>query len=129
MEVVCEEVLGRADDNFGDSNDMDILKLRNFGEHLGDLAEVAHVDPAVVDRVRKSLAVHRGRAVVQAVPDESWDLDGDQEVCSILHQLAFLFELALVLRMDHARGEYIRVEPEPRMSISETQPDWVTLPT
>ena len=115
LEVVCEEVLGRADDNFCDPNDVDILKLGNLGEHLGDLAEVAHVDPAVVDRVSQGLAIHRGRAVVQAVPDESWDLDGDQEVCSILHQLAFLLELALVFWMDHARGEHIRVEPEPGM--------------
>ena len=49
LKVVCEEVLGRADDNFSDSNDMDILKLGNLGEHLSDLAEVAHVDPTVVD--------------------------------------------------------------------------------
>ena len=121
LEVVCEEVLGRADDNFGDTNDVDILQLRNFGEHLGDLAKVAHVDPAVVDRVCQGLAVHGCRAVVKAIPDECWDLDSNQEVCSILDQLTFLLELALVFRMDHTRGKHIRVEPVPRMSNSENQ--------
>ena len=112
-------MLGRANDNFSDSNNVDILKLRNLSKHLSDLAKVAHVDPPVVDRVRQSLTVHGRGAMVEAVPDESWDLDGDQEVCSILHQLAFLLELALVFWMDHARGEHIRVEPEPGMSIFE----------
>ena len=131
LEVVCEEVLGRADDNFGDTNDVDILQLRNFGEHLGDLAKVAHVDPAVVDRVCQGLAVHGCRAVVKAIPDECWDLDSDQEVCSILDQLTFLLELTLVFRMDHTRGKHIRVEPVPRMSNSENplkiHSNWVTL--
>ena len=127
LEVVCEEVLCRTDDNFGDTDHVDILQLRYFCEHLGDLAKVAHVDPAVVDRVCQGLAIHGCSAVVKAIPDECWDLDSDQEVGSILDQLTFLLELTLVFWMDHARGEYIRVEPEPRMSISETQPDWVTL--
>ena len=120
LEVVCEEVLGRANDNFGDSNDMDILKLRNFGEHLGDLAEVAHVDPAVVDRVRQRLAVHGGGAVVEAVPDEGWDLNGDEEVGGILDKLALLLQLTLVLGVDDSRGEDVRVEPDVELSLLET---------
>ena len=108
-------MLGRADDNFGDPNHVDILKLGNFGKHLGDLAEVAHVDPAVVDRVCQGLAIHGCSAVVKAIPDECWDLDSDQEVCSILDQLTFFLELTLVFRMDHSRGKHIRVEPVQRM--------------
>ena len=120
MEVVCEEVLSRADDNFGDSNDMDILKLGNFGKHLGDLAKVAHVDPAVVDRVRQRLAVHGGGAVVEAVPDEGWDLNGDKEVGGILDQLALLLQLTLVLGVDDPRGEDVRVEPDVELGLLET---------
>ena len=114
LEVVCEEMLGRADDNFSDSNNVDILQLGNLGEHLSDLAKVAHVDPPVVNRVRQGLTVHGRSAMVEAVPDESWDLDSDQEVCSILDQLAFLLELTLVFWMDHARGKHIWVEPVPK---------------
>ena len=123
LEVVCEEVLGRADDNFSNTDDMDILQLRHFGKHLGDLAEVAHVDPTVVDCVRQCLAVHGRSTVVEAVPDECWDLDSDQEVGSILDQLTFLLELALVFGMDDSRGEHIRVEPASRMSNSEICPN------
>ena len=104
-------MLGRADDNFSDSNNVDILQLGNLGKHLSDLAKVAHVDPPVVNRVRQGLTVHGRSAMVEAVPDESWDLDSDQEVGSILDQLAFLLELTLVFWMDHARGKHIWVEP------------------
>merc|ERR1719295_2198747 len=119
LEVVCEEMLGRADDNFSDSNNMDILQLGNLGKHLSDLAKVAHVDPPVVNSVRQGLTVHGCSAMVEAVPDESWDLDSDQEVCSILDQLAFLLELTLVFWMDHARGKHIWVEPDVKFSLLE----------
>ena len=56
MEVVGEEVLGRADDNFGDSNDVDVLQLGNLGQHLGDLAKVAHVDSTIVDCIGEGLS-------------------------------------------------------------------------
>ena len=111
--------------HFGDSDDVDVLELRNLSEHLGDLAKVAHVDPTVVDRVCQGLAVHGCSAVVKAIPDECWDLDSDQEVCSILDQLTFFLELTLVFRMDHSRGKHIRVEPVPRKS--RICPNWVTM--
>ena len=84
LQVVGEEVLGGADDELGDADDVDVVELGDLGEHLGDLAEVAHVDPPVVDRVGQGLAVHRRRAVVQAVADERRDLHRDQEVGGVL---------------------------------------------
>ena len=84
LEVEGEEVLGGADDELGDADDVDVVELGDLGEHLGDLAEVAHVDPPVVDRVGQGLPVHRRRAVVQAVADERRDLHRDQEVGGVL---------------------------------------------
>ena len=48
-----------------------------------------------------------------ALPDESRNLDGEQEICGILDQLAlFLVGLASGLWVHHPGGEHVRVEAD-----------------
>ena len=36
------------------------------------------------------LSIHGRRAVVEAIPDESWNLDGDQEIGSVLNKMVII---------------------------------------
>ena len=121
LEVHREDMLGRPHHNLGLGDGVDVLELGHLGEHGGDLAEVTHVDAAVVDRVGESGAVHRGRAVVEAVSDEAGDLDRDEKVCRVLIQLALLLQvLAFRLEVVDAGGKYVGVESYVELGVLET---------
>ena len=101
-------MFGRPHHKLRHSDGVDVLELGNLnqiktvsislaygeqadlGEHGRDLAEVPHVDAAVVDGVSQRRAVHGRRGVVKTVADEAGNLDRDQEVGSILDQLLLL---------------------------------------
>ena len=68
-------MLGRSDENLGEDDGEEVVELRDLDETLGEFAQVAHVDAALVHRLRQRDPVQRSRGVVETIADEGRNLE------------------------------------------------------
>ena len=94
------------------------MPKENLFYQVGHDAEVSDVDAAIVEGVRQGLAVHGRRRVVATLPEESRNLDVQEEVGRVLDEAALLLEeVAFRVQVLHAGGEHVRVKPVKETSL------------
>ena len=85
LHVRREHVLGRSQQHLRHRDRVDVAQLSGRTQEVGDDAQVADVDAAIVQVVGQRLAVHGRGRVVSTLAQKRWDLNNGHSA-TIFHE-------------------------------------------